>query len=731
MTQTVRLQEAFKLALSLMLFYWLALYMDWDLPKFGALAIVVTSLSTSGASLSKGVMRVVGTGIGALAGFVLLSWFSQSPLGMMLAVAVYLVFVGYFLQTTRQGDTWFNAGFLAVAVWSSSYMKVDTAFHFATNRFLETAAGVLLFTLVSALLWPRTSRAALQQQGQTLWETMQKLYGLYRQQLIDGTVHAETAELRTKLAGDYQQMLTTLEAAYFDTPQVREKKHNWEILRINLRAFGNTNELWRESINDCHKLNLYGLLPGLEAALDTLDKRLKRGNELWKSQSSSGNREDNEDQFLLMEAVLNIDILASAKLSHFEHAALMNFVEQLRILDRTSRDLLQTLRILANLDPGNKLLERKLAEDPYQPSAWNPERLIKATFPALCWIVAYAFWIYINPPGGPAIAMIAAAFGLMMVMTPTNLFGLLIVLLLSMFITVAPVYMFIMPVLDSGFGILSLIFIYSFVFAWLGGISPILKLGPLAMFVMMVDINNDQTYSFILLVTAGLVMLLGVSIVVVVHRLLSPMHSEKIMLRNVRRFLSGCARIIGEFRLLSPQQQARERKVKRRIFETTVLPISAQLPSVEKNLDYPQFPDNTPEKVQDLVDSLQSVRFRLQSLDAIYDKAAKEYPELMQSLAPVNDKWRQRVQGVFRKWTRLEEADTLIEEWTSEASLSQEMEQQLGVLKQGKSTDGIDDRALQNLYAVMGSTQSLLEAMKELGDNMKQINWNQWAVARF
>ena len=30
-----------------------------------------------------------------------------------------------------------------------------------------------------------------------------------------------------------------------------------------------------------------------------------------------------------------------------------------------------------------------------------------------------------------------------------------------------------------------------------------------------------------------------------------------------------------------------------------------------------------------------------------------------------------------------------------------------------------------------GSTQSPLEAMKELGNSMKQINWNQWAVARF
>ena len=183
MTKTVQLQEAFKLALSLMLFYWLALYMDWDLPKFGALAIVVTSLSTSGASLNKGIMRVTGTGIGALAGFVLLSWFSQSPLGMLLATAVYLVFVGYFIQTTRQGDTWFLAGLMVVSVWSSSYMKIDTAFHFATTRFLETAAGVLLFTIVSALLWPRTSGAALQRQGQAFWEGLQELFKQYREQL--------------------------------------------------------------------------------------------------------------------------------------------------------------------------------------------------------------------------------------------------------------------------------------------------------------------------------------------------------------------------------------------------------------------------------------------------------------------------------------------------------------------------------------------------------------------
>ena len=731
MTQKVQLQEAFKLALSMMLFYWLALAMDWDLPKFGALAIVVISLSTTGASFNKGFMRVAGTGLGALAGFVLLSWFSQSPLGMLLATAAWLVFVGYFLQTTRQGDTWFNAGMLAVAVWSSSYMRVDTAFHFATTRFLETAAGVLLFTVVSTLLWPRTSGAALQHQGQVFWEGMQKLFSQYRQQLSTGSVQTETAELRTRLAGDYQQLLATLTAAYSDTPQVGAKKRSWEILRINLRTFGNAQELWRESINDCRELGLKVLLPGLETALETLSRRLQRGRTLWDEQKTDVVEQDPDDTVLLTALALDIDKESCLALSHFQQAAITNFVAQLQILDHSSRELLLTLRVLANLDPASNMHNHTKTADLFQPSFWNPDRLLRALFPAICWVVGFAFWYFVNPPGGPAIPMMAAIFGLMMVMAPANLFGLLIVLLLSMFVAVAPVYLFLMPSLDSGFSLLALIFVYTFIFAYLGGRSPILKIGPLAMFVMMVDINNQQSYSFIALVTTGLVMLLGISIVVIVHRLLSPMRPEKVLLRSMHRFLSGSARIIDNFRAVPPRQQWRGRQRRKRVFETAILPISAQLLTVEKSLDYPLFPDNTPEKVQHLVDSLQSVRLRLQTLETSFTTAEAESPELMQSFDALNDKWRMRIASILGKWARLEQTDALIKEWNSGATLSEDIEQQLEQLQQNSNPDDFDGQSLRNLYAVLGSTQSLLDAMHELGNSMQQINWQQWEVARF
>ena len=729
MTQKIQLQEAFKLALSLTLFYWLTLYMDWDMPQFGALAIVVTSFSTTGASLNKGIMRVAGTGFGALAGFVMLSWFSQSPLGMLLAMAIYVVFVAYFLQTTRQGDTWFNAGLLGVAVWSSSYMKVDTVFHFATTRFLETAAGVLLFTIVSALLWPRTSRAALQQQGQSLWEGLQTLFSGYRQQLSTGSAPAEAAELRPKLAGEYQQMLATLDAAYADTPRVRAKRRSWETLRINLRAFGSAQELWRESINDCRELDLNTLLPGLESALDTLDQRLVRGHALWDEVKTDIIEDDLDDTELMTEIALEIDDRSCKALSHFQQAALMNFATQLHALDRSSRELLQTLRILAELDPADKLLDH--SKDPFQPSAWNPERLLKALFPAICWVVGYAVWIYINPPGGPAVPMMCVVFGLMMVNTPVNLFGLLIVLLLSMFVVVAPVYMFLMPALDSGFGLLSLVFIYSFIFAYLGGRSPLLKIGPLVMFFMLVNINNQQVYSFMALLVTGLMMLIGISIVMIVHRLLSPMHPEKILLRSVRRFLAGSARIIDDFRLRSSRQLIRGRRRRRRVFETAILPVATQLLNTEKNLDYPQFPDNTPEKVHLLVDNLQSVRLRLQTLEATFTTAEVESPELMRSLGSLNAKWRTRIRNVLEKWSQLEQTDTLTEEWRTHSKLSSDLEQQLDKLQQNKELNEVNSQDLRNIYAVIGSTRSLLDAMKELGNSMQAINWDQWAVERF
>ena len=209
------------------------------------------------------------------------------------------------------------------------------------------------------------------------------------------------------------------------------------------------------------------------------------------------------------------------------------------------------------------------------------------------------------------------------------------------------------------------------------------------------------------------------------------MYPEKIFLRGVRRFLSGSARMIDDFHFHSPRQQGRGRKHRKRVFESAILPVSTQLLKIEKNLEYPLFPDNTPEKVQRLVNSLQSVRLRLQSVEATFSVAESESPELMQSLNSLNEKWRQRIRHILEKWARFEQTDALVKKWHTESTLSQDLEQHLDKLQQDNELANSDRQDLRNIYAVVGSIQSLLDAMKELGDSMKQINWHQWAVARF
>jgi uncharacterized membrane protein YccC len=157
---SVRIQEAFKVALSLTLFYWLALAMDWDLPKYGALAIVLIGLGTAGASIQKGVLRVVGTTVGLVVGLLSLALFAQDRWLTLVFLSGYLVFVSYHLQASRVPYAWFVAGFLPPLVWSATYGDVDQAFHFATFRYLETTAGVVIHTLVTLLVWPRYDKDA-------------------------------------------------------------------------------------------------------------------------------------------------------------------------------------------------------------------------------------------------------------------------------------------------------------------------------------------------------------------------------------------------------------------------------------------------------------------------------------------------------------------------------------------------------------------------------------------
>jgi len=731
MFQRIHLQEAFKLVLSVVLFYWLAFWMNWDMPKYGGLAIAVISLDTTGASLRKGLMRIIGTMVGLAVGLLVLAWLAQDRWGTMLFLASYYVMIGYFMLGSRYSYAWFVAGFLPALIWAETYGNVHFAFHYAIFRYLETTAGVVIYTLISAVIWPRNAGDQLNPQGKDLWARIRKLFGLYRHQLTYGELPAEASDLRAGLAGNVTQMFTILEAAYVDTPRVMEKKRVWEVLRVNVRALDNALELWRESIDDCRQLDLKRLMPRLGSGQENIDRRLQRIADLWVARQAPDDDLDTDDDAVLLEPLgLDLDGPACAGLSRFDRAVLLSSVQQLQILDLTSRELLRTLRVLAGLDTSQGFRVQSEQRDLYLPSPWQTERLIKALFPAVCFVVTYIFWIYIDPPGGPMVPMMGGVMALGVVSGGMNPGQLLMVMLVIIWAIVAPIYFFVLPALSTGFGLLSLLFVYTFCFAVLGGRWPLLRSFPLLLLVLMADIRNQQTYAFMGLVEVGMMLTLVMGIIAAVQ-MLGPIRPEQILLRSIRRFFQGCGKITEGFSLYRPKKQAKGQKLRKHYYESMVLPVPRQLQAVEKNLNYKLFPHNSPGKVKRLVDNLQSISLRLHAVEIAFSRVIIRFPHLMETLNPLKNEVRGRLQRVFKSWARFEGTDVLEDQRAALKAISRDLEQRLDAREKTGEPDLTDERAPQEFYALVGTVRGLFQAMVETQNVIKQINWGQWAAKRF
>ena len=734
MTRRTQFQEAFKVALSMTLFFWLALWMNWDMPKYGALAIALISLDTTGASLQKGLLRVLGTTVGLAVGLVAIAWFSQDRWGNMVFLAAHLVVFTYFMLGSRYAYAWYVAAFLPPLIWSTTYMHADSAFHYALFRYLETTAGVVIYTVIGALLWPRNAGEQLNREGAELWTGIQRLFRFYRTQLAKGDLPAEATNLRANLAGAMSQMLATLDAAYGDTPSVIAQKRMWEVLRVNARALFDATELWAQSIDDFRRLDLPQ--PWLGPALDMLEKRFERIGELWQaSQAPDDGADTGNDAPLLEPLALEVNDSALAGLPRFDRAAVMSFRQQMQILDRVSRELLSTLRVLAGLDPSRGVRVGAAQRDLYRPSPWQPERLLKALFPAVCFVVAYLFWIYFNPPTGPSIPNMSGTIGIAVVMSglsPRTVWKLFVVIALGMWLVVAPVYFFVMPALETGSGLLALIFLMTFILAYLGGPIPIMKSIVLVLFVMMTGISNDrQAYSFLGLVYGAMMLFLVLGGVPVLQMLVSPSRPEQVLMRSLRRFFHGCARIAGAFSMYRPEDRVKGQQVRKRTYESMVLPAPGQMQAAEKSLEYGLFPDNTPEKVKRLVDSLQSISFKLQALEIAHRRMADHAPDLTKPFHTLANQLQERLQQIFETWARFKGVDPLDRERAALQEIARSLEQRLEAWEATGESSLPDDRVSQDIYSVLGGLRGLLGAMEEAQNALRRIHWDQWAEVRF
>ena len=100
-------------------------------------------------------------------------------------------------------------------------------------------------------------------------------------------------------------------------------------------------------------------------------------------------------------------------------------------------------------------------------------------------------------------------------------------------------------------------------------------------FVIGTGISNQQRYSFQGLVDASLMLLLAGTILVAVYYLFRPVQPEQNLLRILRRFFHGCAQVTGGFAMDRPSLQEKGRRLRKRHFESMILPAPAKIQAAQ------------------------------------------------------------------------------------------------------------------------------------------------------
>ena len=99
----------------------------------------------------KGVERIVGRGLGILAGLVLTTWFSHTPLLTLVLIAVLLTTFFYIYFAGRLAYTFLNAGLYVVAMFQLAHAEPGSATTVAKALFAAVVLGVLVADVVTWL----------------------------------------------------------------------------------------------------------------------------------------------------------------------------------------------------------------------------------------------------------------------------------------------------------------------------------------------------------------------------------------------------------------------------------------------------------------------------------------------------------------------------------------------------------------------------------------------------
>ena len=718
---STRTKESIKTGLAMTIAYGIALSMDWENPYWAGFAVAMISLTTTGQSQNKAALRMTGTLVTTAVAMVLIALFAQDRWLFMLFLSFYVGICTYMMGGAKHKYFWHVCGFVCAIICMSAGSNSTRAFETAVLRAQETGLGILVYSLISILIWPVTSRADFKAAAGKLLSTQKQLLRSYLDLVSGQREGGEAQALRAQEVQEMTRFGQLLDAAQMDTYEVWEVRQQWRRFQIHTTELTETMSRWRVSFTEVKALNLSRLLPNLVIFGEELDARLTQIGRMLANHAP-------ERHPTAMELDLDEDEVKA--LSHFNKAALAVTRSRLQYLERLTRSLFDSLSDIKGF--GQSVSKADTKPGPRSGFVPDPDRIMSAVRVILTMWLAYLCLIYINDyPGGAGFVSMTVPFAMAMATMPQVPIKLLFMPTAMSVLFAGLVHIFVMPQLSSFLGLGSLIFAVTFAICYLFA-TPRQALGRalgLAMFVVIASISNEQTYSFLKVANIALQYTLLFLILIVTARVPFSFRPERAFLRLTGRFFRSCDYLMFTMRRDPQRDMPRLGRWMEAFHAREVSTLPRKLMVWVPHIDTKALSGNSPQLIQAVVTSMQGLAYRMQEL--LEERGNPQAQFLMQALQEDVRAWRLRVQETYQSLAKDPAAGDKEAFRNKLDKIMNRLEERIKVTLDTAAKEQFHVRDAENFYRMLGVYRGVSEALVNFAGHAATIDWSQWREERF
>lgn len=712
-------KEAVKTALAFALAYGLALKTGWMSPMWVGLTVAMIALPSAGQSLQKGILRLAGTVPGCIAALAIFGLAPQSRWLVLALTCAWMFFTTYMmLSRPDKAYLWNVAGFTCLIIMTGSFESPTDVFERAESRTLATVVGIVIYTLVTTFLWPRSNAGAIRKALGELLSTQRERFNALRRRASDDAAASSLRDLHLREVHGLAALAQSLQAEGSESHQVREIRPHLERLRSLSNAIMDC--LDRLETSAPARADLRASLPGVEELLDEIDARFA---------SMAALLSEEGEPHSLAEVPLKLDRDALERLQPLDRAALVVAKGQLQALDTLTAQALTCMHQLASrtrADEPRAPLEEKLP-DQATSTSFDLDHLRGAAFVAATLVAGFLLWVFVNPPGHTSWLMLPGVVAMMVAGTQqvsAKVFLRPTAIALALGIGI---YVFVLPRISTfaelGVVLFACMFVVNYFFKGVGRFAGMIGV------LMGVSVQQQQAYSFAAAANNYVFTLSAFVLVYVMSYMIQSPRPEKAVLYLVRRFFRSAGFLMASASNATPTGAGRLGRWRTAWHRQELQWLPAKIAAWSKAIDRDAFPSNTPEHAEDMVIGLQAVAYRIDELLDVRGTVSTE--SFAVELADDLRTWRARLESTLAEWGS--RPDSLAADGLREhlSGWRRELEERIDATARAAEASKVDDVEWGRFYALLGGYRGVSAALLSYGESARQIDWAAWREERF